>query len=241
MRPLLGAVLVVAVSQPALAQDEKVLVSVNYGVQLGTERLDESFTIVKHVEDTPVTAALEDQALPFFDIGATVRIAGALGANVALSYISNSDAASVTADIPHPFYFDRPRRISGEAANVRRKEMALHANVAYIGSTPSVAAVIFGGASFFSVDQDFVTDVVFRETFPFDTATFVEARLTRASESKVGFNVGADVTWKLGEHWGVGGLVRFSRASIPFTADGIDFGSVDVGGTQVGGGLRLAF
>ncbi len=63
----------------------------------------------------------------------------------------------------------------------------------------------------------------------------------RSSVRKAGYNAGAAVTWKLASSWGVGGVVRFSRAKVPFAAGALDFGTREVGGLQVGGGIRVMF
>jgi hypothetical protein len=245
LTPRLPAALVASLVavQPALAQErsDTVIVSVNAGAQLETARLDERISLEKYVETTPLEAMLGNQAVPFFDLGVTFHIAGGFGANVAFSTLSDTGTANLRAEIPHPFYFDRRRDISGQVPNVRRQEQVFHTNVAYVIEGEALDIVIAGGASFFSVKQDFVTDVHFTEEFPFDTAVFTAATLTRATASKTGFNASADLTWKINDAWGVGGLVRFSRARIPLTAGGIDFGTVDAGGVQAGGGLRLIF
>ena len=98
----------------------------------------------------------------------------------------------------------------------------------------------------FIVDQDLVTSVSHTETFPFDTVTFDAATAERQSESRVGFNVGADLSYFLfegtgGTKFGVGALVRFSRATIDFVSEDEDIVSVDAGGFHVVGGIRLRF
>lgn len=243
MRVLCVVLLSTAIAQPAFAQGRTstAIVSVNYGLQLDTQRLSESITLQKHAEPAPVAVTMENKGIPFFDIGMTLRIAGPLGANVALSSASDTDTADVTASIPHPFHFNRLRPISGQVSGVRRKETVLHTNAAYVIVSPSIDLVVSGGASFFSVEQSFITDVTFNESFPFDTATFRDATLTRGNARKTGYNAAADVIWKIGEAWGLGGIIRYSRASVPFTVGGIDFGDVEVGGLQAGGGLRLTF
>jgi len=242
LRVLCGVLLTTLLVHPAFAQGtDKAIVSVNYGLQLDTQRLSESISLQKHAETAPVTATLENKGIPFFDIGMTLRIAGRLGASVALSRASDTDTADVTAGIPNPFYLDRLRPISGQVSDVQHKEVVVHTNVAYLVESPSVILVVSGGASFFNVDQDFVTDVTFTESYPFDTATFSGATVTVGSASKTGYNAAADVTWTIGESLGLGGIIRYSRATMPFTVGGIDFGSVKVGGLQAGGGLRLTF
>ena len=86
-----------------------------------------------------------------------------------------------------------------------------------------------------------MTEVTITETFPYDTATFASAQKSREKGSATAFNVGADVMWMLNRTLGVGGLVRFSRASVDLDAPGNRTISVDAGGVYAGGGIRLLF
>jgi hypothetical protein len=225
----------------AQGRSDTVFISVNAGLQQDTQRLSESVTLRYNVEDTPMTATMGSKGVPLVDFGGTIRILNNLGVNVALSSLSDMDNAAVSAQIPHPFYLNRLRPVSGDALNVTHKELVFHTDAAYVVPSSAINLILFGGASFFSIKQDFVTDVSIDESYPFDTATFASATLTRLTASATGFNAGADVTWKLGRQWGVGGIIRYSRASVPFKSGSLDFGSVDVGGLQAGGGLRLVF
>lgn len=234
----------VCAAQPAFAQDGwagRARVSINVGAQIDTERLSESITLTKYVEPTPVTAEIPRAAVPFFDIGLAVRVAGNFGAAIAVSYLTNTDDADVRAQIPHPFYFGQPREIAGTASRMKHNEAAAHTNLVYVIASPRIDLMLFGGASFFRVEQSFVSDVIFSEEYPYDTATFMSATVTKTRASKAGYNAGADVTWKLSPRWGVGGLIRFARARVPFGVDDHDFGRVDVGGLQAGAGVRLLF
>jgi hypothetical protein len=78
--------------------------------------------------------------------------------------------------------------------------------------------------------------------YPYDSATFGTATVVNDTATKVGFNVGADVGFKISRNIGVGGPVRFARASfsLPLTGSASNI-SVEAGGVQVGGGLRLFF
>ena len=100
---------------------------------------------------------------------------------------------------------------------------------------------VFGGPTFFNITQDLVTDVLFTQAYPFDTAAYTGATTGRQSESTVGFNVGADVAYYFSGRIGVGWLARFSRATADLPSH--DGGTVafDTGGFQTGGGLRLRF
>ena len=101
--------------------------------------------------------------------------------------------------------------------------------------------MLSAGVSVFSVTQGLVTDVVFTDAYPFDTATFASATTTSLSKTATGVNVGADITWKLSRNVGVGGLVRFAKASVTLAPSAGNSTTIDVGGVQVGGGVRFAF
>jgi hypothetical protein len=198
-------------------------------------------SLFKYAEPTPLTVSAGKGGMPMIDVGGTARIWNNVGAHVALTRLSNASSATIEAQVPHPFYFDRLRPVSGEATNVLHRELAFHTDGAYVIPSDSILLVVFGGLSFFSVTKDFVTDLSVNESYPFDTATFAGATLTRMSANVTGFNAGADVTVMVGRQWGLGGVLRYSRATVPFKSGDIDFGTQVLGGIQAGGGLRLIF
>jgi hypothetical protein len=216
------------------------IVSANGGVQAGTHPLEQTSEVDTYVEPAVLSAERPTTAVPFLDGGVTVRLWRNLGVGAAVSFLSTTGDAEISAGIPHPFYFDRPRAVAGEASAGHR-ETAVHADAAWLFELSTIDVLVFGGASFFQVRQDLVADVLFDEEYPYDVAAFVGADVERVDESATGFNLGADVTWKLSGRWGVGGLVRYSRAELPLSVDGVDAGSLTVGGVMIGGGLRVTF
>ena len=104
---------------------------------------------------------------------------------------------------------------------------------------PRIDILIGGGPSLMRVEQDFVSDVSYTQTFPYDSVTFQSATLTREQKSVVGFNVGGEVGVRLVGAIGVGGLVRYSRGTASFPDSGAS--SVKLGGFELGGGLHLTF
>jgi hypothetical protein len=103
-----------------------------------------------------------------------------------------------------------------------------------------MVVTLFGGPSFFQVEQDIVNDFEYSESYPFDTATFTRAVAASQSESAVGVNVGGDVAYFFSRQVGVGGTVQYSGATVEMTTPS---GTADIkaGGLQVGGGIRLRF
>ena len=94
----------------------------------------------------------------------------------------------------------------------------------------------------FDVEQTLVSDILFEETYPYDTATFSSAPTVLRSVTAVGFHTGVDLATYLTPTVGVGALVRFSRAMVDLARpDGGGMLAVETGGLHVGGGLRLRF
>ena len=98
---------------------------------------------------------------------------------------------------------------------------------------------VFGGPSYIRVQQDLVTDVRYSESYPYDTATFASATTASVQKGGVGFNVGADATWKLGRSLRAGGLVRYSRADLTLSSASGNDVALRTGGMQVAGTLQF--
>jgi hypothetical protein len=105
---------------------------------------------------------------------------------------------------------------------------------------PEADITIFGGPSFFNVTRDVPGEIFVTETAP--TFTTVDLRIEPARESKNGFggHVGVDATFMLTPRFGLGLLVRFVGGSVDIST-GTAIVSLDTGGFQGGGGIRVRF
>jgi hypothetical protein len=178
------------------------------------------------------------KAVPGADAAAGVRVWRNFAIGVDVGFLTKSGSGTVTAQMPHPFYFNRPRAVTGDASGLARSETAV--NLEALVMLPIRArwqAALFGGPTWFMVNQDLVTNVTLTENYPYDTASFAGTTSTRQSRGKAGVNVGGDVAYMLRPHVGIGVDVRFTRARIALT----DTATVTAGGTHVGGGLRFRF
>jgi hypothetical protein len=243
MRVALALALAITVGlvNPAQAQ-ERLRISVNGGVQVGSQTVNQDFELPINLEQAPIANEIDLSSGPMFDIGAFYHLAQGLWAGVSFSFTSQTADGAVTASIPHPFFFNRPRDISGTVDDLESKERSIHISAGYlVPLSEKLDVMVFGGPSHFNIKQELITDVRYSETYPFDTATYTSATVVTASESTWGFHIGADVTWKLSEVFGVGGVVRFSRGSTTLTADPDNEADIDTGGVLLGGGLRVRF
>jgi len=233
---------IIVQSTPMKAASPRTYVSLNGSYQQKSTAFTAATTFTQNVEQGTATTAYRGVHFPIADAGAGFRVAPGVLVGGAVTWLSHSSDADVSASIPHPFTFNTPRSVSGVASGIGRQELALHVSIAYI--TPEAGrthVMIFGGPSFFRVKQGLVTNVNANEVYPYDTATFKNAVITDASKSRAGGHVGADVSFDVWNGVGVGAIARFSRANIDFaSADGTSV-AVKAGGLQVGGGLRFKF
>jgi hypothetical protein len=230
-----------ASAQPA--DDGRFRLSVDAGVQFSPSAFDTEATQRVYVENAPVDASYTITHGLSIDGGVSVRLAGHFGVGVTVSRFTATNDAAVTAAVPHPFFFHAPRAIAGTAAGLERDELVTHVQAVYtLRPSAKVDIALSAGPSFFHVRQAVVTAVSFTDTYPYDTAAFTGASSRNVSGDAAGFNVGADTSWRLSRHAGLGVSARFSRATLsPAMPDGTAPVSIDAGGVQLAGGLRLYF
>ena len=242
----MAAVLGVAVgglaTTVAAQQAARGFVALNGGYQATSTDFADNIVFTKFVEEGDLDATYGLGAGAMYDLGGAVRLWRNLAVGVAVSAFSKATDTSVTARIPHPFFFDRDRQVSGSQGDVGREETAAHAQVMWVVAVnEALEFAVFGGPTFFNIKQDLVTDVLFAQAYPFDTATYTGTTTDRQSKSTVGFNVGADVAYYFSGRIGVGWLARFSRATIDLRSHDGGTVAVETGGFHTGGGLRLRF
>ncbi len=177
-----------------------------------------------------------------FDGGAGVRLANGIGFGVAVSRFERLDPVSLDARIPHPFFFDRPRSLTGSEPDLTRLETAVHVEVRWFESvSDTVELAVFGGPTLFNVRQDLVTAIGYDHAYPYDEASLASATTAPASASTIGFHAGADIGFFFSETVGLGALIRYSGGSVDLPGEGEAMVPVDTGGFHIGGGLRLRF
>lgn len=221
--------------------DGRITISANGGFHASNISFASAQTALVYQEAAQLNASYTVTPGPFFDVGVAIRPWRQIGVGVVVSSFSRQDPAPISASIPHPFLYNTPRTLTGTANDLSRSEVAAHIQAAYlIRAGDKVTVVLAGGPSFFSLTQDVVTDVAYGDVYPFDTVTFTSATTTSLSRTAVGFNVSGDLTFKLSRHLGVGAVVRFARASadLPASPNAVH---TDLGGPQVGAGLRMVF
>ena len=235
-------VLLVGLPADSHAQATRGFVVVNGGYQVTTNDFADGAVKHENAEDGRLDTTYVLKGGPAFDVAAGGVLWGHLGVGVGVSRFSVATPGSLRATIPHPFFFDQARSVSGEAADLKREELAVHVQVRGVFPVGSrVQVMVFGGPSLFQVEQGVITDYTFDESYPYDDASFRSATTTTSSVSKIGFNAGGDVAFFFTRQVGLGATVQFAGATVDLPGVLGLTQKVKVGGGQAGVGLRLRF
>lgn len=248
MRHVMAGVLLaglLAVPGRAVAQTmPRGLATISFGTQAATLEINDAATFTEFVEEGSFASRYETGSGRLIDGSVAVALWRGLGAGIAISAFRSTDAAQVSLDVPHPFFFDRVRSFA-DSVDLSRRTIGVHLAAAYVVPTDRLRVVLTGGPSFFNLSQDLVVDVAYQETYPFDSLTDPQPTVQTESATGVGFHVGVDVGVELASSLGAGVLVRYTRGSVDLTATGTRTGTrpiaTDVGGFQIAGGLRYYF
>jgi hypothetical protein len=228
--------------QPALATD-RIYISVNGVFQSGGDDFGETVTFVENAENGTFSTDYDVRSGPALNVSVGVGLWRHVGVGVGVTRYSKNTPIALTASVPHPFFFNRARSVTGDIGGLKREELAVHVQArAMFLPLPRIQAVVFGGPSYFTVRQGIVNDFEITEAYPYDTVTFSRGVSSTADESKVGFNVGADVGYFFTRQIGVGGGVQWAGTTVEVPASG-GTGTLDLkaGGLQAGLGLRVRF
>ena len=209
-------------------------VVVNGGYQLTINDFSDSAVKRENAEDGRWNTKYVVNGGVAIDVAAGAIVWRRLGVGVGVSRFSVATPASLRATVPHPFFFNQPRSVNGEATRLKREEMVIHVQVR--GVLPvgdRLQVMVFGGPSFFQITQGVITDFSYTDSYPYDTATFSASTTTNASVSKLGFHVGGDVAFFFTKQVGIGATVQFAGTSVVLPAAGGATQSVKVGGTRL--------
>lgn len=252
---LVAAVIALSGAAPASAQQEaRVFISVNGGLQATSSNFSQDivFPASGGLYRDVLSAATAQESARFegayrvesgmlFDVSGGVRLTRNFGLGIGVSQFAANETASVSAQVPHPFFFDRDRSISGTLP-LPRNESAFHFEARVIvPATESVTVTVFGGPTAFSVWQQLVTDVRFSQEYPYETASFTSADRRQEFGTTMGYNLGADVAYYFSSNVGIGWFVRYSRTMVELPSGSDGTLDTQAGGLHTAGGLRLRF
>jgi hypothetical protein len=249
---LIGCTLLVATplaAQENRAWPQRIFVTIDVPFQPLDNEFSESLSFpdsLRTSEDVTFVADYESTRGALFDVGAGVRLANNIGVGLTASWFQHSGSGSFDLRMPNPLVANTPLDLADSVSGLNRNELGIHIQGLYALALGKRARVMLaGGPSIFNTKQDLVRSIEF-DIFPgFTGLKFDKALITEVKQTVVGFNIGADITWALLSHLGVGTVTRYSRAKVTLDL-GAESGvsrtiEMHAGGLQIGGGVRLLF
>lgn len=212
---------------------EKFFLNVNVGGQVAARTLGTTVTKPVYDETATLMATQRIGKGAIIDFGGGYRIWEDVFVGVTISRFSNTQTAVFAATVPDPLVTDRPAATTGTVDDLNRTEVGVDPYVLWV--TPlldklDVSAAL--GVAIIHVSQDVLGDM----DVPVPTQT-VNAIVTSESATGTGVYAAVDAIYHLTPRYGVGGFARYAGAK----ADLPSAGETNVGGFQVGGGIRLRF
>lgn len=243
MKQIVLLVCAMFIGDEAAAQGtSKMFVAINGAYQLTVGDFSNGATRRENAEDGRLDATYVVKGGPAIDVAGGALVWRNLGVGVGVTRFAVNTPTTLTGSVPHPFFFNRLRPVSGEASGLSREEFAFHVHARGVFPvTPRIQVMVFGGPSFFRVNQGVVTDFTYRDSYPYDDATFGSAVTSTPKVSKLGFGGGGDVAFFFSRQVGVGGTFQFAGTTVEVAGAGGATQGIKVGGAKAGGGLRLRF
>ena len=230
-----------ASAQSATTSD--VVVSLNAGMRALPQTRTDTVMFDLFVEEGQLATTQTIGPYPAVDVGYGRRLWGRYGLGVSGSFVQGTAIAMVDASVPHPFFFDFPRQVTGMSSRLKQRELGIHISAQMRMGLPLGGRLTFlAGPSVFRVEQDFVVDVSTEERgFPFEDVDITSTTAERQSTSAVGYHVGLDAVFDVASRYGVGVLVRYSRAYPAVVLKGDRQPGLGLGRLQILGGARIGF
>jgi len=228
----------------ALPWEGRAYANVNLGMQVrGTDAVKSSQTFPIYDESGTITSTQNiDAGAPFFEVGGGIRIFGNFGIGVTYARLSTTGSSDVDASVPSPLFYDAPRSAKAKVDGLTHTEQAVHFHLVWLlPITDKVDLAVSGGPTAFKLTQGTVLAPTVSEVGAPYTSVMLTTTAAETTANRIGFNVGADLTYRFANNVGIGALVRYTGRTFALKPTGGAPLDVKVGGLQVGAGLRLRF
>lgn len=219
-------------------------VNIGFGVESGSSSLTETINRVIYEEAATITSSTNWTSGSLLDAAFGVRVWRNLTVGVGYHQEENDTDGEVTGSIPSPIFFNRPRQLN-QAVVLDRKEKAAHLMIGWVlPFNEKFDLMVYGGPSFFRLEQDGVSEVEIAEGVSPFTTVVPDIEVETRKKSLNGFNAGFDATYIF---WGnddlrigAGGFFRYAQAKGNVLVLSREE-ETEVGGSQVGFGVRIRF
>ena len=200
-----------------------------FAQSLGTSTFSSSQTLRKYAEDGTLNSSYKVGGAPGGGLDLQYNLGARFGVRLGAQTFSRKSGATFDARIPHPFFFARPRDISGSRSGLGFSETAVSLTGVYRRGSGKWTMSLEGGPAVFRVKATVAEEPTYAEAYPYDAATFSGIVSSEKKASPFGFAVGLEIGRQITSSVSVVALGRFVQGSsdldlkgqkIPFTAGG---------------------
>lgn len=226
-----------ATATPALAQvqwTDRAFAGVSTGIQVGTAGVTSTQPFELYGEEGSLLSQQDVKGGLFVDGQFGYRVWNNVAIGVGITFTQAKADAAITGEIPDPVFFSSPRSATATVAGLTHRELWYSALATWVlPVTDKIDVFVSGGPAFVQVQQELPTSVTVTEPGP----SIDDVGVTKFSKSGLGFVAAADMRYMITSRLGVGALAKFSASKVEIT----DGTSMDVGGFQLGAGIRMKF
>ena len=233
-----------------LPQDRRFLFGGNIGIRTTVNQRTDRANFMLFAETGRFAATQKLGPAMVYDVSFSSRLWRQFSVGTNVSYASMTSTTSIEAQVPHPFFFEFPRTARSQITGLQHGELAVHLQGQFrvpLGNRLSL--MVFAGPTIFKGRQDLIATIKTTENgFPFDKVNIVSHNSQTVTVTGLGYNVGFDFTYfgflgrsEILDRFGASLMYRFSRAtpSVRFAQEYQP--GLELGGTHILGGLRIAF
>lgn len=229
---------------PAAAQDRlpRVIVAVEGGSASTGEPPSQQASFTLNAETADFRAQHSVKTGGSVAVHGTVRVWQRLMLGISGTYDKGATDIAVDARLPHPLLFNRPRTVQGDLTDRDYSAAGFDARVGWLFSlTPRVTLVTTAGPSWVWLRHPVLTEVGYREVFPFNTATFTGGETPTVRGSAVGMQAGVELGWRLMSHLGLQASASLRRVDVDLEPEDQSTFTVPARRVRVRGGVQLSF
>jgi hypothetical protein len=219
-------------------------VHVNAGSQVTSHDMVAQGAFPLYLESATFEVRGETGSGAVIDVGAAYPlrrrfVGGELFGGLSYSRVGGDLGGPLSGQVPHPLIFDSPRPISGSVSGLDHVEHAIHFQAVWLHPISNrIEIALSAGPTLFIVSQDLVSAISLTEAG--SSVSLAGTTIQNVNDNAAGFNVGMDGSYRLTRRLAVGAFVRYAGGSVDLPAASGNV-SLDVGGVQVGAGVRLRF
>lgn len=218
--------------------DARLEVGLAFADVLGTSTFSAALKQREYAEDGSFTGSYKVKAAPGASVDVQYNLSPKFGVRAGFQSFSRKSDGTFDAQIPHPFYFNQQRKVSGSQSGLGFSEKATTLTGVYRGGSDKWKVNVEAGAAFFTVNATVADRVNFGDVYPYDTATFSGVASSKHKVSPIGFAAGLEIGRRLSDAVAVVAAGRFTGGSGDIDISGTKV-SVKAGGVQARIGLRL--